>query len=149
MELLGNEKYPVGRHPNSLKNLEATKRKKGDPPPPGAGRPKGAPDYKSVFNKYLTTKRPTKLPDGTTEPREIIEGIVLSALAKATNGDVKAMQFVFERTFGKEVEKMELTGRDGNPLQIDHARRLSDIDERIKTIIGTGSGTLLPPPAED
>lgn len=135
-------------HPNSLKNLERTKFKKGVKPP-GAGRPKGVPDYKSVFNKYLKTKRPTKLPDGTTEPRAILEGIVLSALAKASKGDVKAMEFVFNRTFGKEADKMELTGKDGNSLQIEHSRRLQDADQRIVDAFRVGSEHIVPKPTEE
>jgi len=145
---MSQESVGKGKHPNSLKALEPTKWKKGFKPP-GAGRPKGTPDYKSVFNKYLKTKRMTKLPDGSTEPREILEGIVLSALAKATNGDVRAMQFVFERTFGKEADKVELTGRDGNPLEIDHGRRLSEAEQRLIEAFGSGQGSIVPPSTED
>lgn len=137
-----------GKHPNSLAALEPTKFKKGIKPI-GAGRPKGRPNYKTVLHKYLKSKSLTKMPDGSSQEKELLHRIVLATIAKACQGDVRAAQFIFERAFGKEPDKMELTGKDGNPLEIDHGRRLSEIESRLIESFGSGQAVLLPPPTED
>lgn len=109
-----------GMHPNSLKNLKPFVKGK----EPTGGRPKGALGYKERFNKYLQMERPLKLPDGTVKDKTILDGIIFAAMAKASQGDMKAAEFVFNRAFGKEPDKMELTGRDGQPLEIEHTERL-------------------------
>lgn len=103
---------------------EARKATQFKPGNPGGGRPKGALSYKDRFEKYLQLEHQVKMPDGTVTDKAILDGIILSALAKARQGDVRAMEFVFNRSFGKEPDKMELTGKDGQPLEIEHSQRL-------------------------
>lgn len=114
-----------GKHPNSLAALEPTKWKKGQKPE-GSGRPKGALSYKERFAKYMALERKLQLPDGKIEDGNILDGVILKALAVASQGDIKAMEFCFNRAFGKEPDKHEITGKDGQPLEIEHSQRLQE-----------------------
>lgn len=114
-----------GIHPNSLKALEATKWKKGEKPP-GAGRPKGALSLKERMDKYINLPTKVVMPDGTITDKEVMDSIVLALLAKARKGDVGAAKEILDRYYGKQADKMELTGKDGQPLEIEHSQRLRD-----------------------
>lgn len=127
-----------GVHPNSLKALEATKYKKGKVPT--GGRPKGALSLKERLNKYLEMEMKTKMPDGTITDKQVLDNVILSLLAKAIKGDVRAIEVVLERQFGKEADKVELTGRDGQPIEIEHSRRLQEVYGRAAEAFDTGPG---------
>lgn len=132
---MGEKIKGKGKHPNCLKALENGKFKKGHKA--NGGRPKGSLSYKERFRKYLELEVPFKLPNGKVENREILDGIILSALAQATKGDIRAMEFVFHRAFGKESEKVELTGKNGQPLAIEHGQRLRAAYERAAEVLGS------------
>lgn len=112
-----------GQHPNSLKALEKGKFKPGNP---GGGRPKGALSLKERMDKYINLPTKVVMPDGTITEKEVMDSIVLAALAKARKGDVPAIKEVLDRYYGKQTEKLEVTGKDGQPLEIEHSQRLRD-----------------------
>lgn len=82
---------------------------------------------KAKLEKYLSLDTQVVLPDGTKEKREVIDRIVLSMLNKAAGGDMGAIKEVFDRFYGKLSDKVELTGKDGEPLQINHTAHLETL----------------------
>lgn len=134
-----------GRNPNSLKNLKPFK----PGHPPSGGRPKGSLSFKERAQKFLEIETKYKMPNGTITDQTLLDGAILSLLAQANKGNVPALKELFERVFGKEVEKVELTGSDGQPIAIEHSARLSAVYERAANAFNAGPG--LPdagPPAE-
>lgn len=123
-----------GKHPNSLKNLKPLK--PGHAPLPGGGRPKGALSLKERMDKYIDLDTKVVMPDGTVTDKSVMDSIVLALLSKARKGDVPAAKEILDRYYGKEAEKVELTGRDGKPLEIEHSRRLSEVYERAADAFG-------------
>lgn len=122
---------PKGVSPNSLKNLK--KFEKGNP---GGGRPKGSLSLKERMDKYIDLDTKVVMPDGTITDKSVMDSIVLALLSKARKGDVPAAKEILDRYYGKEAEKVELTGRDGKPLEIEHSRRLSEVYERAADAFG-------------
>lgn len=102
-----------GNNPNSKKAL--TKRVKGAPPVPGAGRPKGSLSLKERLSKFSNIEIPVKMPNGTVENQTIIDSIILSLLAQAQKGNLFAIKEVLDRHFGKEPEKLDI---EDNELRI-------------------------------
>lgn len=115
-----------GRHPNSLANLKPLK----PGHPPMGGRPKGALSLKERMAKFIDLNTKVKMPDGTITDATVMEGIILSLLAQASKGNIQAIKEVLDRNYGKEADKVELTGSDGQPIAIEHSRRLSEVYER-------------------
>lgn len=142
------KKSKAGTHPNSLKALEPTKWKKGQKPP-GAGRPKGSLSLKARFEKYMDVEVKVKKPDGSVMDAPAIEAICLAIMSQAAKGNVKAASLLFDRVYGKESQKLELTGKDGDPIEFEHSGRLSEIEQRLADAFSEGQGLPISPPAED
>lgn len=127
-----------GAHPNSLKNLKPyVKGKK-----PTGGRPKGALSLKERMDKYINLDTKVVMPNGTVSDKSVMDSIVLALLGKARKGDVPAAKEILDRYYGKEASKVELTGSDGKPLEIEHTERLRDawaelVDAFVKVAVGT------------
>jgi hypothetical protein len=100
-----------GTNPNSKAALEPTKWKKGFCPP-GAGRPLGALSLKDRMRKYLELDIKMKMPDGSIQDKSVLDGIILSLLSQAQKGNIKAIQEVFDRNFGKEADVINITHED-------------------------------------
>ena len=108
-----------GSHPNSLKNLRPPW-KPGECPNPG-GKPKH--DVASAF------------------ARAVIEGSLDAAFAGFTKQLAKGNAYAFtqlaERGYGKLVQKQELTGKDGRPLEITEmsdanlAKRMAELEREL------------------
>lgn len=79
------------------------------------------------LEQYLTLDTSVVLPDGTKEKREVIDRLVLSLLQKACSGDMPAIKEVFDRYYGKIADKVELTGKDGEALKINHSAHLEQL----------------------
>lgn len=127
-----------GRNPNSLKNLKPYK--PGHAVPPGAGRPKGSLSFKERAAKFLDLTQQVKMPGGGFQDQTLLDGAILSLIAQAHRGNVPALKELFERVFGKEVEKLELTGKDGQSLSIEHSARLSEARCRLRDALSGGPG---------
>lgn len=138
-----------GQHPNSKKALELGMFKKGQKPPATSGRPKGSLSFKERAQKFLDIETKYKMPDGSFTDQTLLDGAILSLIAQANKGNVPALKELLERVFGKEVEKVELTGSDGQPIAIEHGARLSAVYERAANAFNAGPGILdAGPPAD-
>lgn len=115
-----------GKHPNSKKALEPGMFKPGHAPLPGAGRPPGAVSLKERMDRYIDLPTKVVMPDGTVTDKSVMDSIVLAMMAKARKGDVPAANVVLDRYYGKQSDKLELTGKDGQPLEVQHSERLRD-----------------------
>lgn len=96
---------------------------------PGGGRPIGSGQaaLKAKLEQYLNLDTAVILPDGTKDKRSVIDATVLALLHKATRGDIPAIKELFDRHYGKLSDKVELTGKDGEPLQVNHTAHLEQI----------------------
>jgi len=96
---------------------------------PGGGRPIGSGQaaLKAKLEQYLNLDTAVILPDGTKDKRSVIDATVLALLHKATRGDIPAIKEIFDRHYGKLSDKVELTGKDGQPLQVNHTAHLEQI----------------------
>lgn len=74
-----------------------------------SGNPSGRP------KKKLVDQSLTELLEATDSEQALALAKVL--LAKALDGDVKALQLVAERTEGKPSQKVEVSGPDGGAIQ--------------------------------
>lgn len=125
-----------GVHPNSLAALEPGKFKPGHKM--AKGRPKGALSLKERLDKYVDLPTKVVMPDGTITEKSVMDSIVLALLGKARKGDLGAAKEILDRYYGKQTEKMELTGKDGQPLAIEHSIGLSEAQRRLRAIIDSG-----------
>lgn len=142
------QKHKRGCHPNSKKNLECRMQKAGQPAhSPNVGRPPGSISLKERLDRYLYLPTKVSMPDGTITDREVMDSIVLGLLSKARKGDVPAAKEVLDRYYGKQVEKVELTGSDGKPIEVEHSARLSGVYERASNAFGERPGYVGPGPA--
>jgi hypothetical protein len=100
------------------------------------GRPRGARDYITVFREAIT-----KLADqnGATLS-EFEEKLLQVGFRKALSGDARFYQDVLDRSYGKAVQRTEITGLDGKDLfdgeQDEKAKKA--IDEFTKRNPGKG-----------
>lgn len=112
-----------GQHPNSKKALEPGKFKPGNP---GGGRPKGSLSLKERLDKYINLDTKVVMPNGTITDKSVMDSVVLAMLAKARKGDVAAANLILDRYYGKQSDKLQLTGKDDAPIEIEHTQRLRD-----------------------
>lgn len=93
-----------------------TPRKKGDPPLPGAGRPKGAPNMKTILAKMLSMKEdftnPISKKRGKASQLEII---LWKQLQAARNGNLAAFNAIVDRFEGKADQKLAIDS--SGPIQ--------------------------------
>ena len=90
----------------NLANLEGHKRQKGDPPLPGAGRPKGSLNTKTILTKILGWKEEVTNPiSGKKYKATQAEIILLKQLEKARKGDLGAFNALLDRFEGKPEQK--------------------------------------------
>lgn len=136
-----------GNHPNSLKNLKSFE--PGNVPLPNAHRPKGSLSFKERAAKFLDLTQQVKMPNGGFQDQSLLDGAILSLIAQAHKGNVPALKELFERVFGKEAEKLEVTGKDGQPLEVQHTERLRDAwDGLVDAFIAAREGDVPPPGKE-
>lgn len=114
-----------GSNPNSLKNLEATKKKPGERAYPGAGRPKGSISLRERLGKYLEMEVPEQMPNGSFQKIPMIESIILAMLAKGKLGDMTAIKETLDRYYGKEVQPTL-------DLSPEKEETIINIEERIR-----------------
>jgi len=113
-------------NPNIAEYGKATRFAAGNP---GGGRPvgEGPAALRAKLDQYLSLDTSVILPDGSKDKRSVIDATVLALLHKATRGDIPAIKEVFDRHYGKLSDKVELTGADGQPLQVNHVAHLEQI----------------------
>jgi hypothetical protein len=92
--------------------------KPGDLGHANAGRPKGTPNRKTLFAKFLLLE--TEYPNPITKAREVMtvaEAIALAQIAKAGKGDPSAYDRVMDAMFGKIPDRVEVAPSDGFPME--------------------------------
>lgn len=121
---------PLG-NPNIAEYGAKTRFKPGNP---GGGRPVGSGPaaLKQKLEEYLSLDTSVILPDGTKDKRAVLDSIVLAMLSKASRGDINAAKEVLDRFYGKQADKVELTGKDGEALKINHSAHLESLYSGMK-----------------
>ena len=84
-----------------------------------SGNPKGGPGPSGT---RITDFLVSGLDDTDAAGRTKSERIATAVLRKALKGDLHAVAHVSDRTEGKVVGRLELTGSDGGPLEFADAR---------------------------
>jgi hypothetical protein len=85
-----------------------TQFKKGESGNPN-GRPKKLPQLNELLAEILGEEK-----DGITAAEAILKAL----RAKAAKGDIRAAEVLLDRAYGKPKQTTELTGSNGDPVQI-------------------------------
>lgn len=94
-------------------------RKKGDPPLPGAGRPKGSLNSKTILAQMLGLKETVKHPvTGKEKKMTQLELINLKQLEKARKGDLGAYNALLDRFEGRPEQKQINEFPDGTEINL-------------------------------
>ena len=89
--------------------------------PQNAGRPKGSlRDIKTVLQDLLSQEK-----NGT----QLIDGLMSVVVNKALKGDLKAVDMLLSYTFGKATQRTEITGAEGEPIEVKHDLSKLNINE--------------------
>lgn len=103
-----------------MKEQNLKPRAKGDPPLPGAGRPKGSLNVKTVLAKFLKVK--TEGPDPFNPNKKVkltqLDIIVLKQVEKAQKGDTAAFNAVMDRWEGKAEQKITNAFEEGTEINL-------------------------------
>jgi len=92
---------------------------------PGAGRKKG-----------ITTLEREKARAYIAEKiNEYMPAIFKALVEKASEGDVPAIKELFDRAFGKSIQAVELSGKDGEPLFKPTEEEIVRIDQSLDNVI--------------
>lgn len=105
------------------------------------GRPKGKLNYDTRVDMAIEAlalamvaqhnkKKENKGNQITVDDIDIEGDIFMQHLNKARAGDSKAMPDFLDRRHGKATQRMEITGKDGNP--IEYKERIANAKERMK-----------------
>ena len=70
-----------------------------------AGRPKGSKNFNTLFVNAVKRIAETN----KVKPEEIDLNMITQAIEKATDGDFKFFQYIYDRRFGKPLNKIDLT----------------------------------------
>lgn len=122
----------------SLENLKAHKFKKGQSGNP-TGRPKGILNYKTrvtlaievLATKYLSDYNKKHKKKITLADVDILGDVFQQAINKARLGDMKAITDLFDRLYGKATQILEVSGKDGNP--IEYSEKIKEAEEKYKS----------------
>lgn len=119
------QRYKRGQNPNSRKNLKVFQPGQSGNP---AGKPIGAIDFKTRFEKKLHAIAPDKVQQAKgiaefcagVKTGEITNADAIDAalLYKAiVERDMSAIRELLDRTEGKPTQAIEHTGKDGGPIE--------------------------------
>lgn len=88
------------------------------------GRPKGSKNRATVLKGLLKIKVKQKNPlkDGKEETMSVEQIIELALIKKAMGGDVRAIQLVSEKMYGKIPLDINLGGQEDKPLKIEEKK---------------------------
>ncbi len=136
--LLKEGKYPRGKHPNTLKNLKKHAGKHLENLRPNyEGKnlytEENIKTYASLktlreyFSVILTFPAMVKMPDGTEEEKTIMDAVAMKLVAMALKGNLKAVEIVLDRNFGKEEQRII--------MQMTHEQALLQLKKKESEII--------------
>ena len=101
-------------------DIQKFKYKKGETGNP-KGRPKGTlRDIKVVLQDLLSQEK-----NGT----QLIDGLMSVVVNKALKGDLKAVDMLLSYTFGKATQRTEITGAEGEPIEVKHDLSKLNVNE--------------------
>lgn len=107
-------------------------RKKGDPALPGAGRPKGSLNSKTILRKLLGIKE-TVVDPFTDKPRKMtqLELITLKQLEKARNGNLNSYQALLNRYEGMPEQRQIQEFEEGTEIHVTvgQPKRFQKVEE--------------------
>jgi hypothetical protein len=99
-------------NPENIEPHKFPKGKSGNP----AGRKPGSRNLSTVLREMLEEEIPVKLEDGSKVGKPFKEVIIRKLLKGAADGDVRAINAVFDRTEGKPQQSIDLTTGGGEPM---------------------------------
>ena len=79
--------------------------KEGDPSPNPSGRPKGSRNLSTILREMLEEEIEVVI-DGQKERRQFQEVIIRKLLKKANDGDMRAIQEIYDRVEGKPKQEI-------------------------------------------
>lgn len=101
-------------------DIQKFKFKKGESGNP-KGRPKGTlRDIKVVLQDLLSQEK-----NGT----QLIDGLMSVVVNKALKGDLKAVDMLLSYSYGKATQRTEITGAEGEPIEIKHDLSKLNVNE--------------------
>lgn len=71
---------------------------------------------------------------GMKDTKQVRDWIGIALAGKAMKGDVAAIREMLERLEGKVTDKVELTGKDGAALEINHTAQLEHVYNGMKDV---------------
>lgn len=80
------------------------------------GRPSGSLDFKTKWNIFIDKVAK----QNNMTPNEIDEQLLAVGFKKAKEGDYAFYRDIHDRVYGKPLQKQELSGVDGNPIESIH-----------------------------
>ncbi len=103
------------------------------------GRPKGARNLSTVLREMLDTKIDVNMPDGSKVKKDFREIIIQKLIKKASDGDLKAIDIIMDRTEGKPMQSVDVTTQGekvtNTPLeQLVPSDKASDLAEALNKV---------------
>lgn len=126
-------------NPNIAEVGKKTRFEKGHRRTPNAGRPPGSPSITATLQRLLEREIDTVdlLDKDKGKCRiPVRERLGMAIIAKALNGDIPAIREILDRIEGKATAKIEVTGKDGEPIKSENAVSVSAITQRLSEFIG-------------
>lgn len=110
-----------------LRKLSERQKIESKTPRPGAGRPKGVRDFKTVIKEQLAIEVKDK--EGTVLTAQ--EAAVRAQVFRAIKGDLNAVRWLADRADGTALQSIESTlqGPNGGPIEV------KDVDAEITSIL--------------
>lgn len=121
-----------------MKSTEPHRFKKGNQYGKLGGRPKGTVNVTDALRRVI--ERDFESVDPFSKEKAVApvrDWVAISLLGKALKGDVAAIREVMDRLDGKALSKVEVTGKGGAPLQVDHKVQLESIYKNMNEVFGT------------
>lgn len=105
-------------------NIEPHKWKPGQSGNPN-GRPKGSLNSKTYLKKWLEMKVTMENPvTKMKEEMPAMEAMTISLIGEAMSGNVGAYKEVMDRFEGRVNQRVEMTGAEGGPLQVENPSKI-------------------------
>lgn len=104
----------------------------------GHGRPKGK-SLTTLLRKAIEAKLTLKNSQtGFLEAKKTKEWLIMSLVRDGVKGDLSTIKFIFETLEGKAIQRTEITGEDGGPIQhhTQHTITVEHMHQRIGQLIG-------------
>jgi hypothetical protein len=96
--------------------------KEGDPSPNPSGRPKGSRNLSTILQKMLEEEIEVII-DGVKSKKQFQEVIIRKLVKKANDGDLRAIQEIFDRTEGKAKQEVKSETKTELSVKFDDAIR--------------------------